>query len=556
MPIQMGGIASGLDTQTIIQDLMKIEKNKVTKLEKDKQLVEWRKEAYNNVSKDFANFILDTRKELGLNNISSNGSLRDSSINNLNWVKEATSTNEDIATVSSSAKAVNGSFDVTVKRLADNFSTASSSNISIGDKSNIKDQFNLLGIDTINFTIETNEGTKEFDYTDLANTSLEDIVKDINNANIGVTAVYDEGIDRFFLQTDKTGESNTVKITKGTATVPGGGVDFLTGGSDVLNINLADNNEYKGIDALIDFNGATNIQKDSNSFQINGINLELKKADPGETITVNVNTDVDGVYDKIKTFIDKYNEVVSKTNELLNEKKYRDYKPLSKEEKDSMNEDDIKLWEEKAKSGLIKGDMVVSGTLSNVRNGMYQNVEGVTGSFKHITDIGISTASYFGGSNNGQLEIDEAKLKEKIAEDVDGVLELLFKKPDDESLSTGFEKNLNSAQIEQKRSESGIINRLFDNLTVGIKGVVGKAGLGSDSSIYRDVNTSISLEFIQNYQNISLLDSELTRFDKRIDDMNDDLNSLENRYWRKFTAMEKALNEMNSKSSWLSSQLG
>lgn len=553
MGIQLGGISSGLDTQSIIEDLMKVEKSKITKVEKDKQLIEWKQEIYNDVGEDLAQFILDVRKELGINEVNSYGSINDSQLDELGWVKKASSDNESFASVSSTAEAVNGSFDVTIKRLADNYSTASKSNISVGDKTNLKDQFGLAITDTINFKIETSTGSKDFDYVDLANTSMEDIVSDINNSNLGVTAVYDEDIDRFFLQTDETGESNFVKISNTTATKTST-VDFLVGAADILNINLTEGTSYKGVNSLIDFNGAVDIQKESNNFSINGINLELKKADPAETFTVRVDTNVDSVYDKIKTFVDKYNDVISKTNELLNQERFRTYTPLSKEEKDSMNEKDIELWEEKAKSGLIRGDLNISTTLSSVRNGMYQDVTGATGKYDNMIEIGITTESYFGGGTNGQLKIDETLLKEKIAEDVDSVLELLLKQTDDNNLKTNFEKNLTTDEIKQKRSESGLLVRLFDNLVVGIGGIIGKAGAGESSQIYRDVNSSIMLDFTQNYKNISLLDSELTRYDKRIDGMNTYLASVENRYWKKFTAMEKALEEMNSKSAWISSQ--
>ncbi len=102
--------------------------------------------------------------------------------------------------------------------------------------------------------------------------------------------------------------------------------------------------EAKGQVALINFNGANNIEQSSNRITVNGITMDLKSK--GE-FTVNVGTDVDGVYEKIKEFIDDYNELVEETNKLLGEEQFRSYKPLTAEQKKSMDKEDIKLWEEK-----------------------------------------------------------------------------------------------------------------------------------------------------------------------------------------------------------------
>ena len=38
--------------------------------------------------------------------------------------------------------------------------------------------------------------------------------------------------------------------------------------------------------------------------------------------------------------------------------------------------------------------------------------------------------------------------------------------------------------------------------------------------------------------------------------MNQYLISVENRYWKQFTAMEKAIQQMNAQSAWLAQQFG
>src|SRR5690606_30389919 len=107
--------------------------------------------------------------------------------------------------------------------------------------------------------------------------------------------------------------------------------------------------------------------------------------------------------------------------------RYRDYPPLTAEQKKEMDKSDIELWEEKAKSGLLRNDSIIQSTMLSVRQSLYELSAGIEGSFKLITDIGISTEKYSRGSAGGKLVIDEQKLRQAIADDPEGVMELLFK---------------------------------------------------------------------------------------------------------------------------------
>jgi flagellar hook-associated protein 2 len=48
----------------------------------------------------------------------------------------------------------------------------------------------------------------------------------------------------------------------------------------------------------------------------------------------------------------------------------------------------------------------------------------------------------------------------------------------------------------------------------------------------------------------------LTDYNERLDAMNDQLQMMQDRYYRQFDAMETAISRMNQQSSWLSQQLG
>ena len=562
---RISGLASGMDTEQMVRDLMNVERIKVDKLYQQKQLQVWRQEAYNNINKSFANFILDTKKEFGLTKTTSTGVMLNNSVSSLSWVKAATASNESIATVSATANAIRGNYSVNVDRLADGVTMASGDNISTGeDKTNLVSQFGLSKDAIIEFTIATENGSKTFKFgnveeADINKTldqmSLNDIVKTINSAtvtvgdkevNLGVKAAYDSTIDRFFLQSEGTGSSSSITIND-TSTL--GFIDKLNlnvthydGDGNKHTGSLADDGivAYTGVDAKLDFAGATGITQSSNQFTINGISFAPKATG---SFNVQVDTDVDGVYDKIKGFIEKYNELVDEAGEKLSEKRYRSYLPLTDEQKEEMKDKDIDIWEEKAKSGLLRSDMLLSRTMQTVRSSLYENVEGVAGNYTHISEIGITTQSYISGEVGGKLQINEEKLKEAIREDVDGVLDLLFKQPD----ASLTDKN-------EIQKNSGIVTRIYSNMVDGMKDIVNKSGTGDNASLLRSVQSNILIDFVTEYGSISTLDEEIDKIEDRIYDMDSYLIRKEESYWQKFTAMEKAISRMNQQSMWLMQQ--
>lgn len=592
--MRITGLASGIDTEEMIQGLMKAERIKYDRVGQEKQVLLWRQEMYNGLNKDFANFILNTRKEFGLTTTTATGAFQTNSYSNLTWIKKATSSNETIATVSSTAKAVNGSHSVKVTQLAEGVKAASGTKITKegGSNDNLANQFGLNAKDVIEFTVNVGEKDgkaiiKTFKFgqaegTDinktLDNISLNEVAKAINSAKVsigegenkkevslGLKASYDSNIDRFFLQTEATGKDAKLNIS-----ADGNGKSFI----DALKLNvtgydkdekqivgetLATGTEYHGQNALINFDGATGIEQSSNQFSINGIDFNLK-SQSDDTFTVTVGTDVDAVYDKIKKFVDEYNELVDKTNKLLTDERYRSYQPLTAEQKKEMDKKDIELWEEKAKSGLLRSDNIISRTMQNTRKWLYKEVDGVSGSFKLLFQIGIDTEKFSRGSAGGKLEINESKLKDAIRKDTDGVLELLFKEPEygNDDLagvnSLKSEKELTSTQLEAKRKQSGLINRLQDNLILGMQDIIEKSGAGNEANLYRSIKSNMLIEFVTKNSSISLIDKDVLSIDRKLDDLGAYLVRKENHYYSQFAAMEKAISRMNQQSMWLMQQ--
>ena len=127
-----------------------------------------------------------------------------------------------------------------------------------------------------------------------------------------------------------------------------------------------------------------------------------------------------------------------------------------------------------------------------------------------------------------KTEIDEDKLKAMIASDSDKVA-AVFNKSTDDLAETD---KSNTIESSAKFSQSGVADRVYERLEATMKELSTQALKGSQSVIGK----------------------QLTAFDTRIDAFEDRLVGIEDRYWRQFTAMEKAIQQANSQSGWLMQQ--
>lgn len=408
----------------------------------------------------------------------------------------------------------------------------------------VNDKMSNLFNDKVTFTI--NNGTSDVvfrydfnsavDYKDGSGNvfiggkskTISQFFDDISSkANVKLS--YSELTRKFSIESNATGASQSISISGGDGTT-NSFLSKLFGGD-----NLSDT----GADAKVSItnsNGETsNVTKSTNNFVIDGVNYSLVKADGIEN-TVTLTTNTEGTFDKIKEFIEKYNETIEKISQKINEKKQYKFLPLTDEQRDAMSEDEMKKWESKAKEGILSNDNTLENMLLKMRRAFFDPVPGVGISLK---DIGLSTSRDI--SQGGKIIIDEVKLKDALKNNGDKVTQLLTKTS---SISYNPGEN-NTARY----SEEGIFQRLDDilqdNLRIvrdskGKKGILlDKAGIKGDYSEFHNTLTD-----------------QLIKKDKIISEMEKKLATKENKYYLQFSQLEKAMQQMNSQSSWLAQQLG
>lgn len=254
---------------------------------------------------------------------------------------------------------------------------------------------------------------------------------------------------------------------------------------------------------------------------------KVDSATEANPVTMTSTTNVDDIITKIKEFVNTYNGLIKDLNNLTKESKYRDYQPLTSAQRKEMEEKEIELWEEKAKSGLLRGDSIIQNGLSSMRSLIYESNPAVTNTkFNTLFSIGITTSKNY--LEGGTLEIDENKLRAALEEDPDAVATLF-------SNSSGKKAEIVNG-VEVAPDTRGYLQKLrasFDDIQVRIESRAGRSTMT---------------------QTQYTLGKYLKDVDDQIDKWQDKLVSIENRYWTQFGAMESMINKANSQSSMLMGQ--
>ncbi|PRS80901.1 MULTISPECIES: flagellar hook-associated protein 2 [Bacillus] len=497
------GFSNVFDIDEIVSKLMKTEQAPLDKMTRQKQTLEWQRDSYREVNSKVKE-LDDLINSLNLTRPSTYGA------------KKVTSSNESAVTATGSTNATSGSINVTQLATASVFRSSGTSGFTPTNG-------------TFTFEVTTPDSTKPKTVT--INTSdtdtIDDIVKKLNSSQLGVTAykgqIFDGSnyVDTVALTSRTTGEGVSIKAADGNSASFFTQLGFQVDGDNKLVATT------QGQKAQYEINGLK-MENNNNTFEQAGITYELKGT-TDKPVSLNVSTDVDTIFDKIKQFVDKYNELVEQVNGKVNEKRNRDYHPLTAEEKKAMSDKEVELWETTAKSGLLRSDSILRGGASKIRSDFYADITTSDGNRIHMTQIGITTSDKY--KDGGKLVIDEPKLRKAIEEDPQKISQIFMSG----SLNVDS-KDKDKAQ--QQYQEQGIIHRIKNSLSAFTKSIQTKAG-----------STTMQLKEYG-------LGKDLDSLTKRMDTFQDRLKMVETRYYKKFSAMDSAIQKLNNQSGYLSQLLG
>lgn len=502
MPIRITGLNSGLDTEAIISALVSSYSYKTQKYEKAQTKLSWKQDAWKELNTKIYSLYTSV------------GNLRFTSAYNM---KTATVSDSTKVSVTAGSSAVNGSYSIQVTSLAKT-GYLTGAELKKADTTDTTKVTSSTTLSELGYT--GGDGTISLNGTEIAisgDTKISEVISKMKNA--GVNASFDEKNGRIFVSAKSTGENNDFSLegadANGTAALVALGLDTSNGAKRI-----------KGSDAEIWVNGAQ-FTNDTNSFSINGMTITATgitgtSYDPDETnaVSASVNTDTQGIYDKIKDFLSQYNALINEMTSLYNADSAKGYEPLTDEEKDAMSDTEVEKWEAKIKDSLLRRDDTLSSIMSAMTGAMTKGIS-VNGETLYLSSFGIQTLGYLNAPKNEQnayhIDGDEDdvntsgktdKLMAAIAEDPDKVIEFM----------------------------QGLTKNLYESVDKKMKGTT----LSSTYTVYNDK------EMASEYSDYTSL---ITKWQERLEQQ-------EEYYYNKFSAMETALSKLNSQTSSLSGLFG
>jgi|GEM_PF-440841 len=630
--LRLTGMASGLDTQSIVDGMMSASKTKLENMQKQQTQLEWKQAAYKDILTKINDF---QTKYFGTStSLSSSNTILGSSLTKLNasysssYVSVATSSDSnagsiyvsDIVSLATSAKLAGApgvSANPTISVDTDNLSELGgksmvvtldgvkktitfSSNKTYSSAGDVQQELdaqltsafgsgkiamslsgNGVSLATSNSTLQISvppdtaqdpssvldfggyasnrlsltaklseaglsqsvageDGTLSFSingtsFNFSSDSTLNDVMKAVNASAAGVKMTYSSLTDSFSLVSAATGAQSQASVSDATGSLMGAlfGSATATAGTDAV-VKLSVNGSTDEADMIT-------LTRSSNTFSVDGTQITLlgkAAGDAKEGVSIDLSYDTDAIATKIGDFVTDYNALLKTLTDKLSEEAYGDYKPLTDDEKAKLSDTEVAQWEEKAKSGLLKGDAALSSIASDLRTSMGALVKSLTGGDSQVlSDMGIATGNY---TEKGQIHLDTEKLKTALKGDASKVLAAFTQKS-----SVSYSAYASADQVQQRFNESGVLWRLSDVLAKNLA-TVGKKGalitlVGAPGSSY---NTNSDYA------------KKISSAKGAIDEMKDKMTDEEDRYWDRFTAMESALAKLQSQSSWLTSMLG
>lgn len=200
MPIRITGMNSNLDTDTIIQQLVKASSEKKTKLEKAQTKLSWKQDIWKGLNTKIHTFFKKT-----LDNLRFSTAYKK---------KATTSSNDKIASVVAGDNAVNGTQKLKVDELSEaGYLTGGKLITKSGEKATLQTKLSELGSGGLNADgteISVTIGGKTSNLSFSNNSTIEDVVNQLTQAGVG--ANFDAGNQRIYVNAQKSGKDNDFSL--------------------------------------------------------------------------------------------------------------------------------------------------------------------------------------------------------------------------------------------------------------------------------------------------------------------------------------------------------
>jgi len=399
--IAFSGLATGLDTAAIVSQLVELRRAPMYRLQSRKKNFETQISA------------LATMKTKLIAMQDAMAAL--DSANEFSSLK-ATSNDEEFVTITAGSDAAAGNYDIEVISMATAQKTASQG---------YDDLNTSVGSGIISFSV--NGETTDLNLTGY--TSLEGLKNIINNDVDGVTAAIindgsGSGNYTLVLSGEEAGSDNAFTLD----------VSGLSGGTTPLFTNI----QEAGDAQIILDNTPITMGSNSSDEVISGLTINLHKiTDHANEQKVNLKVEVDseGISEKVKTFVDKYNDLFAF------------------------------IEKEGGTDGDLKGNPTLRSVASRIENLSISALEGTLGSITSFHQVGISRG------DGRQLDWDAAKFKDALSDDFNGVRDLFIEREGNLGKSYLFDQaieNMTDSMDGLFKISTDALNKKIDYADQGI----------------------------------------------------------------------------------------
>lgn len=577
---------SGLDIESLVKMGMMNKQNQYDKMYQTQLKQTWVKEAYNTVYTDVKAF----KESMSTFKMQSNMS-----------AMQATSSNNDVVSVTANGAAAAMNHKITVEQVASNayLMTANGkkierTNTSAANSAYLKDvlfgeeptkttgtdgqtyykftntdpskQDTFKGSD-VAISIEVQDGKDvdsdgkpvthkvEFTYDQIFNDkkTLNDLATAFSNSGANVQGGYDTVNDSFSLYNKTSGSANKIGLQANNDISKKLLNSLHLASYDAQNNTLGTEASFEtgkmnvaavGTNAKATIDGKT-YESDTNKLNVANViynfnGVSAKNADGTyQASTISVSQDTDKIVDNVKKFVETYNSLIDSLNTKYREEKNTDYKPLTKKQEGEMTESQIDKWNEKAKSGLLYHDNNIYSIISDMRESLYTKVDAVD---TVLTDAKGNKYSYNSMSSIG---ITSSTNQGHITLDEEKLKKALTEDPDcvyqlfaSDQDSTYVAGSTNKNQADTYTSKSDYLNT------------------GIANRLYNAMTTNISN--LESYAGTSKETDDESYLGKLITNMNTKMTSFqtlmksyESKLYEKYDAMEVALSKLGAQLSYI-----
>lgn len=364
--LSFSGLASGIDTEKVIEGLLGIQQARISQLEARRDLIGFEQATF----KGFEAQLLELQSQAGRLARTFSGPFD---------ARKVTSSDESLVSAAAGSTAVPGSYTLKVNGLAQNHQIASAG---FGNAN--------AALKTGTLSIQVGTGAATTVTIDSGNNTLQGLADAINNSGAGVVAsVINDGSAnpyRLLLSSKTTGAANQIAITN----------NLTTGSGQDIDLDPATRTIQSAADAEIVLGsgaGAIAVKSASNTVDnlVAGVSVNLHAADPNRTITLKVDHDTEAGRSAVEDFVKAYNKVI----DFIDER------------------DDFDAQSQQG--GIFLGNrnaVEVETALSSALNSAVANVNSLA---NRLSAIGVNF------DETGRLEIDSGKLNQALSGSLEGV---------------------------------------------------------------------------------------------------------------------------------------